>query len=305
MDVYERLAPERLQRGLETPALIGREINRLYYTRFGKRPYNTAGIDTFAEDWDTLAIADACPCDTFTVHHTLPGQLETRISRGSSTPEWLEANFTGDHRDTVYVTANPQYERHRDEFDVRFCEVENVWSAEGWDPEYKTVRPETVTEAALDAADRYPNKRLLVHYIQPHYPFIGPTGQRHFEGDSLSFWSNVMDGSVSVPDHVLRKAHDENFEVMLPALERLLDHREGRTVVTADHGQMLGQRSFPIPIREYGHPRETYTDELVRVPWLVHETSTRPEITAGSGAGVSDGENDDLSDRLAALGYAE
>ncbi|EMA38835.1 alkaline phosphatase family protein [Halococcus hamelinensis] len=305
MDVYSRITPERLRRGIETPALIGRELNRFYHTRFETRPHNTAGIDVFAEDWDTLAIADACPLSTFATHHTLPGQLETRVSRGSSTPEWLEANFTGDQRDTVYITANPQYERNRDDLDIRLCEVENVWDSEGWDAEYRTVRPETVTDAVLDAADRYPNKRLLVHYIQPHYPFIGPTGQRYFDGDSLSFWSRVMDGSVNAPDHVLSQAHDENFKLMLPALERLLDERDGKTVVTADHGQMLGQRSFPIPIREWGHPRETYVDELVHVPWLVHETGTRPDITKGDATEAVGHSDDDLSERLAALGYAD
>src|SRR5699024_3258971 len=124
------------------------------------------------------------------------------------------ANFDGDHRDTVYVTANPQFNANRDQFDVRFCDVIDLWSGEHWDTEFQTVRPEMVTAAALDAAERYPNKRLLVHYIQPHYPFIGPTGRKHFDNDSLRFWGRVMDGSVNVSDRTLRQAYRENFTIM-------------------------------------------------------------------------------------------
>ena len=302
--MLDRVVSERLRRGLATPALFGRELNRLYHTRLNRRQHNPTGIDLFAADWDTLAIADACRYDTFAAHHDLPGRLEVRHSRGSSTTEWLKANFVGDHCDTVYVTANPQYESQREDLPVRFYDVINIWQRDGWDEEFRTVRPETVTAAALDAAKRYPHKRLLVHYIQPHYPFIGPTGRKHFDGDSLHFWGGVMNGSVEAPDQTLRQANDENFEVMLPALSNLLDGRAGRTVVSADHGQMLGERSHPIPIREYGHPRRTYTDELVRIPWLVCEHGERPKITTGDTAATAQ-QSDDLDERLKALGYAE
>jgi hypothetical protein len=302
MSLRERLAPARLRRGLETPSLLAREANRLYHTHLGRRSHNLAGIDVFAADWDTLAIADACRYDTFAVNHTLPGRLEARTSRGSSTTEWLHANFTGDHRDTVYVTANPQYESHREALDIKFCEVVDLRGDDAWDEESQTVRPETVTAAALNVADRYPNKRLLVHYIQPHYPFVGPTGREHL-GRSPQFWTDVITGGIDVPDAVLRKANLENFELMLPALADLLDGREGRTVVSADHGQLLGERSFPIPIREYGHPRQTYVEELVRVPWLVHDHGERPEITA-SETSAHKSDSDDVEDRLEALGYA-
>jgi len=53
--------------------------------------------------------------------------------------------------------------------------------------EHRTVLPETMTEATLEAKRRYLNKRLLLHYLQPHAPFLGPAGQNHFDLGQIDF----------------------------------------------------------------------------------------------------------------------
>jgi len=312
----------QVRRGLAQPHQALRELNRLYHTR-GRRRTNASGIDVFAEDWDNLIILDACRYDTFRRRHDLPGRLESRRSRGSHTSEFLESNVAGrDLRDTVYVTASPMYYRNRDELDAEFHEVIDVWKEGGWHEEYRTVTPETVADFATEAAGRFPNKRLLVHFLQPHYPFIGETGREHFDLDSLAFeWDAVKRGEIGVPDEVVREAFEENLDVALPHVERLMRTLSGRTVVTSDHGQAIGERSRPIPIREYGHPVGTYIDELVTVPWLVFDNGPRKEIRAGEaedtvggeaagggderdGSTREDGEVDELvEDRLESLGY--
>jgi len=62
------------------------------------------------------------------------------------------------------VTANPQLERNRENWDINLHETINVWLDEGWDEETGTVLAETLTKAAPDAHDRFPNKRIVVHY---------------------------------------------------------------------------------------------------------------------------------------------
>ena len=80
----------------------------------------------------------------------------------------------------------------------------------------------------------------------------------------------------------------------------------GRTVVTADHSNMIGKRSLPIPIRDWSHPRGIYTKELVTVPWLVFENGPRWEIRAEEPTIQSDAVDDDaVADQLRHLGYAE
>lgn len=163
----------QLLRGVKSPALFGRELNRLYHTRLRTRDHNTAGIDVFAEDWDNLIILDACRYDTFKHHSTLPGRLEKRVSRGACTLEFLRGNFRDrDLTHTVYVTGNPQIHEYWDELQPRLHDIIDLWDSDHWDDEYNTVLPETVTEHAMKAAADYPDKRLVIHYMQPHFPFV-------------------------------------------------------------------------------------------------------------------------------------
>lgn len=294
---------ERVRRGLSEPHLVVRELNKYYYRARGPKD---GAVDLLQADWDNLLLLDACRYDTFAERHDLPGDLQRRTTVQSSTIEFLHRSFDGaDLSDTVYVTANPQLYRKRERLDLAIHEVINVWQDAGWDDEFRTVRPETVVEAAREAAREYPHKRLLVHFIQPHYPFIGPTGREHLDLDSLDFWNRVLNGEVSLDDDLLWAAYEENLEVVLPHVEALLEDLEGKTVVSADHGEMIGERAAPIPMTEYGHPSEVHTDPLVTVPWLVHHDGQRREIRAGStDLDMTAEDRDVVEDRLQDLGYA-
>lgn len=299
-----------IKKGLAQPRYIFQEADRLYYRRLRTWPHNRRGMDFIEADWDSLLILDACRYDLFERTSTLPGETRSVESRASSTREFLRSNLDGKQlSDTVYVTASPMLHRHRDEVDVRFHDVINVWQDEGWDETYRTVLPETVAEATLDAAERYPNKRLLVHFLQPHYPFIGPTGREHFDLDRLDFqWDDLISGKLGVSEAIVRRAYEENLGEVFPSVERLLIELDGRSVVTADHGQILGERLFPIPIREYGHPPGIYAEELVRVPWHVFDEGPRREIIAEepeSAAGGTDETESVARERLKELGYLE
>lgn len=293
-------------RGMANPSLAVREVNRLYHTQLGRQTGNPRGIDVFEEDWDNLLILDACRYDMFEEQHSLPGTLESRISKSSHTSEFLKSNFADrDLRDTVYVTASPMYYRNKDRLNAQLHDVINVWQDLGWHDEYRTVLPETVGKFALDAAEEHSDKRLVVHFLQPHYPFIGPTGRHHFDLDQLNFeWDSALTGDMGISDEVLWTAFHENLDVVLPHVETLMTKLQGKTVVTADHGQMIGERSAPLPVTDYGHPPGLYTEQLVKVPWLIYENGPRRDITAESAAREdADVSDETVQDRLADLGY--
>ncbi|WP_122089312.1 alkaline phosphatase family protein [Halalkalicoccus subterraneus] len=303
----------RLRRALHNPVLFLRGINRLFYRRLGTREYNPDGIDVFAADWDTLILLDACRYDMFERCADLPGRLERRRSRGSTTVEFLQANVAGrDLSDTVYVTANPQLYQHRASIRPAFHEVVDVWREDGWDEDHGTVLPGTLTAYARQAVERHPNKRLVVHYMQPHYPFLGSDAgfdKGHLDGTGVeaeNVWNRLLQGTLDLDRSEIWRLYDENLERVLPSVEELLTELDGKTVVTADHGNMIGERAFPVPFREWGHPRGIYTDELVDVPWLVSESGPRRRITRGTveeRAGTV--EENVVTDRLRNLGYAE
>lgn len=294
----------QLKRVVTTPSLVGRGINRIYHRRAGTRDYNTDGIDIFDEDWDNCLLLDACPHQLFEDRNTIPGTLESRVSRASATVEFLESNIANrDLTDTVYITANPQYEQNHDTVAADFHDVIKVYDANGWDNDIQTVLPATMTDRVLAVAEEYPHKRLLAHYIQPHYPFLGETAEEHFEHDNLAIWRFLMEGDIDHSDEILRKAFAETLDVALPNVERAVEELAGKTVVTSDHGQIIGGRAYPVPIKEYGHPRGIYIPELVNVPWLICDGDRR-KITAENGPEMHMRPNA-ITDRLRDLGYAE
>lgn len=300
----------QLRKGLSHPNLVAREINGLFFDLISAEQVHRDGVDVLSEDWDNLIILDACRYDLFESTNELAGELLKVRSKGTNTVEFLEGNFTDRNAtDTVYVTGNPQLYRHYDEINPGFHHVENVWEAEGWDEELGTVMPEPTRRRAAAMADAYPNKRLIAHYVQPHYPFV--TLDTEFDKvrlydpkENISIWQAVMKGEVDIDMETLWAGYRDNLRIALESVQGLLESLHGKTVITSDHGNVFGERSFPIPIREYGHPRGMYLDELLTVPWFVPEYEGRKEIVD---EGVSDEavdiESDAVDERLASLGY--
>lgn len=299
-----------LIKGLRDPRKAGREINKLIHTRGGKYEWNPHGINIFDEDWDNLIILDACRYDAFADLADLPGRLESRYSRGSATYNFIRANFTDKHaHDTVYVSANAWFLKLKDQIsaevhdfiDLQYGEDEEdiEWVHE----DLVAVSPETVTEAAVEANEDYPQKRLIVHYIQPHHPFVGPTGREHFIQQSSSLIDVVEASDCS--DELLWQAYKENLELVLPEVERLMRSLPGKTIVTADHGEMLGDRHDYVPVRDYGHHKGIFNDATVEVPWLVYESGggVRKKVVADPPVGVDAVDMESVDEQLRNLGY--
>lgn len=289
-------------------ATLSRSLNRRYYRH---RTRASSGYDLLGADWDVCVVLDACRYDLFAERSSLPGTLSPATSRGSSTTQWLAANLDGrDASDAVYVTANPQLYDNRDAIDASFHAVEAVWR-DGWDADAKTVPPEPTTQRALAAAETYPNKRLLIHYLQPHYPFLTAAGDWHERGHAKedgSFWDDRFRGELDVDRDLVWRRYAENLDAVLPHVRELIESIEGKVVVTADHGNMVGERAWPIPVREWGHPPGIHTAELLTVPWLECPYETRRDVVRGESAGVgaatAGDPGDVVEDRLADLGYA-
>lgn len=271
-------------RGLRNPKKISRELNRLCHRRGNTWNYNQNGDDFVKEDWDNLLILDACRYDSFVEHSNLSGRTEHRISRGSATYEFVRANFTGKTlHDTVYVGANTWFLKLREEINAEIHDFLDLQSSDSTGDfaveELNVPSPKAVTEAASEAHERYPTKRLIVHYLQPHHPFIGDKGSEWFTHQSSSL-TEVIEHTPGATRKKAREAYSENLHLVLQEVKTLLNVLPGRTVVTADHGEMLGDRHEYVPTRDYGHHEGIYNDVLVKVPWHVIESDSRKEIVA-------------------------
>jgi hypothetical protein len=269
------------------------------YKLLDQRLLERKPVSIVEKDWDTIIILDACRNDMFQSKNTLDGDLSTVTSAGSNTVEFLNENFGhGEFSDIVYVSANPNLSL----INARFHDRIRLWETE-WDDNLGVTPPEPVTRAALDAAAEYPNKRLVVHYMQPHYPFIGETGLKMRDEGTIEydfdhgddFYRQIAESNVETDK--FKQAYDENLELVLKELPNLCENLIGKTVITSDHGNEFGKLGV------YGHPRGAYTKGLVRVPWLEIPYDQRKKITLGQPTEGPQSNYDIVEDRLIMLGY--
>ncbi|EMA47333.1 hypothetical protein C449_01970 [Halococcus saccharolyticus DSM 5350] len=274
--------------------------------------YGDDGIAVFDQDWDVLIILDACRYNAYKKHASLPGDLRAVTSQGSVTPEWIRKNVGGrDLTDTVFVSANGRYLKLADELNARWHAFEPVVEDELADAEKSLLvaPPKAVTEQARVALEQYPRKRIVIHYVQPHTPYLGPLGREHFEPGR-----NLQDLSTdpTLDRDLILDAYHENLELVLSSVEELLDTAGpdiGRVVVTSDHGELLGDRLWPLPVRQWGHIPDLHHPLLVRVPWHRLDVGARRDVIAEEPAdeAMTDegNEQERLTEHLRALGYAE
>jgi len=274
--------------------------NAIFRFRHGR------GTRVMDEDWDTLILLDACRYDMFADRVPFDGDLQSRISLGSTSEEFLRQNFEdSSYHDTVYINANVYFPKVGLNQDGTFHAVIDL--LEEWDDDLEIVHPRTVTDAAKDAHDTYPNKRIIVHYMQPHIPFIGELGQKiQTEIGYRNAWIPFRQNEDPTSIQRLWKGYKENLDLVFEHVSELLDHIEGRVAISADHGNMVGDRQGPIPTkRMYGHPWGVYSDELVNVPWFVIPSNKRRSISAESPQAGEKYSDELITDRLRSLGYRD
>ena len=212
------------------------------------------------EAWENLIILDACRFDAFSVVNWIPGTLKKVISAGSTTWEWFVNNFK-DRKldDVIYISANPfisSYHVRKWLGSIPFYKIIEVWRF-GWNQKLKTVHPSTVNKATMIALKHYPGKKFIIHYLQPHYPFIG---RLKLIGDEYVF-NMLRSGKISVD--FAWKAYLSNLEYVLIFVEKMLKYLRGNICITSDHGNAFGR--FGV---FYGHTANVPLPELIEVPWL-------------------------------------
>lgn len=267
-----------------------------------------AGIDVMAKDWDNLILLDACRPDMFEAANSLEGESSVAWSKAGQSYAFMKRNFEGKKlHDTVYVCANSHFAKFPDEI---FHDVIHVWE-HGWDEKSGTIRPETVTAAAKDAFQQYPEKRIIVHYMQPHTPFLhqmaedvlADTEHEHFRHkDGYSLLGAIKHGLIDIDDEILLEMYIENTELALSEVVTLLEDLEGKTVISADHGELVGEQVGPIPLKFYGHGPLFY-EELREVPWFLVDGQSLRTTTSEPPVEKSVYDEQKAQDQLEALGY--
>jgi len=271
-------------------------------------------LDLLKEDWDIAVVLDACRYDTFKEIHRqyLPsGRLEKRVG-ASDTLDWLLSVFNEEtgYDNIIYVSAHPGI-NGRDvawlSFNAngRFCKVYDAWVS-GWDWEIGTTSPSEVVKIAVQARKEYPDKKMLIHFIQPHFPYrkaprpstysdlkgvkgnpkLDYLAQKLFRdlGLNLSrfrtrYWTARKILNLRCEDlnefywreyavEGLRGLYRDNLEWVLGYVKKIIKEFDyARIVVTSDHGEALGEHG------EFFHLYKTENPAVRLVPFWSYEAA--------------------------------
>jgi len=257
-------------------------------------------------------------------------------SVGSTSKEWIDRTFTEEYQDevkqTAYVTANPFSDQIRDPpinyLDYNPVHETFVASHSGlnrlvrdetltadefafYDPAWYTIDtdtrgdrldittpfPDEITDRAIAVGREHNPDRMIVHYMQPHQPYLATALERgHTESWEHDPFGAIRSGEQSLT--TVWGAYLDNLRYVLDHVEILLRNIDAPQVaITADHGELFGEVGL------HGHTVGLLHPKLRGVPWA--ETTARddhermPEVNLNT---TVDGEPD-VSKQLKALGY--
>jgi hypothetical protein len=323
-----------IRKAIDNPSRIVDEILLYYLLRSPATAINsqhTVGTNIFDEEWDMLIILDTCRTDAMEImkdEYDFIQNVGSIRSVGGNSPEWIARTFDTNHvrdiNNTIYLSANSHAQTILDDkepykdnkhFNYKLLrhfstvdksdlqEVEYLFKYEpmGTGGEYGHERggtpPRYVTDRAIDIGRNENFDRLILHYFQPHSPWVSNAidedrALKGYEegfdyitetGDTESAWDSYLD----------------DLRWVLNDVELLLENiDQEKVVITADHGDAFDE--YGIMSHKIGavHPK------IREVPWVVTSgTDTKsyiPTIEKPTDSGV---ETEEINRQLQALGY--
>ena len=268
--------------------------------------FDYRGQSIFEKEWDVLIILDACRVDLLESvsnnYYFLPSSISSVRSLGSTSKTWMDRNFSKQHigeiRQTAYVTGNPYSRTYLDK--AMFSLIDEVWEY-GWDEEIGTVPARNITDRAIMTARGQNPKRLIIHYMQPHFPSIPSPLDSGMDLETFGEnWSSVWDRlrSGNIEKQTVWESYLANLRYVLDDVGLLLTNMNAeKVIISADHGNAFGEWG------QYGHPTNVPISVLRDVPWV--ETTSQDEETYSPSFKRESNQIEDteVQSRLEDLGY--
>lgn len=269
-----------------------------------------------------LIILDACRYDEFArqIGDHLDGDLQRVWASGYWTGNYTQETWTDEYPLTYFssmpVISDTHFERIGRSYrpSNHFDRLVHCWDTD-WDPELGTVPAERVTNSVLQYVSDSDSSQLVVHYAQPHVPYIGETEILPWHGKSNRdiqnrlndddqpselIYSKIQRGEI--PDETLCQAYRDNLEYVLKEVVRLVRHLDCPVVITSDHGEHLGENN------NYLHYQDSVG--IRQVPWYIVSGSeiNNLEIEEALQQGFENPDeqqstSEEVQERLESLGY--
>jgi hypothetical protein len=298
---------ELLKRGISNPDKIPIYIYDKLTWRLRRYRHLQKATNIYKKDWDLLVILDCARPDMMEEvkkDYEFIGEVEEITSVGSCSMEWMKntfiPKFNKQMQSTIHITSNTSSDTYLS--DNQFQHLEEVWR-DGWNKELGTIPAEEVTDRAIYYMRRIDADRAIVHYMQPHLPFVTrPDIDSSFvtkegeEGKGHNLSGLCRERGYG--QNELWNAYIENLKYVLDSVEILLSNVNAeQTIISADHGEAFGEKNI------YGHPCRNYVDSLTQVPWCPTSAVNCKNYNPEYEPKTSYEDDVSLDNKLKALGY--
>jgi len=259
------------------------------------------GSNVFEEDWDLLVILDACRVDALRevqAEYDFLNDIDEMWSVGGTSKEWIEQTFRQKYSEeisnTAYVTGNPFSntllgKRKKLEYGVtagtwvrsndwtnllikdttvdpeQIGHIEPLWGDTGV-AFSDSQKPDAVMDYTIQAARTLDSDRLIAHFMQPHSPYFSTS--RNYE-DLEEYEQKPFEFLKKGEKEKVWGAYIDNLRYVLDYMEVLIENFDGSIVLTADHGELMGDHGMYYHMPGNPHPK------LKKVPWVRIEGSDK------------------------------
>lgn len=334
MTQYE-LSLENIKKGIKHPVRAIDEVALEYVYRLPATALNgfhTIGTNVFDKDWDVLILLDTCRVDALREvksEYEFIGDVGSIWSVGGSSAEWIARTFDKHHlneiKKTAYLSANTHLEgvldikwqdtnekystykalRLMPTVDINdLGKIEYLFNYEPWGEDgplghkQGMTPPRYVTDRAIQVNREDDYERLILHYFQPHSPWVANAlkSDRELKKHEDDWWGYLTEtGDVET----VWKSYIDDLRYVLDDIELLLENLDAdKVAISADHGEAFGEYGI------LGHKIGSLHPKIRKVPWTVTSSEDTHSYTPTiEEAETSDLSRDDLDQQLEALGY--
>jgi len=249
-------------------------------------------IKDFDNKWDFLVILDACRYDSFEqVYKEFFKNNNHKLMKGhtigSCTADFMIKTFDGKYDDIIYISGNPNMnskcavsgldqlgQEYYYKGSEHFNKIVDVWDF-GWDEKLGTVPPLQINKAFHREYMRNPDKKFVLHYLQPHLPYITLGGNPDPKAKPYQLkkrtdirqkvkkkiknkipemvkWNIKKFINMPVGNNVelfwriggrelIEEIYKDEIRFALSHVKMLMDHITGDWIITSDHGERICQ----------------------------------------------------------------
>ena len=222
-------------------------------------------MDYIKGDWKYFIIMDAVRYEYFEKYNPFKGTLHKVYGIASHTKTFYK--HIPKLEDVVLLSSTPYYMNNKHKFKRHVPLWKDKWN------KLKGVPPQVLTTEAIKEIRKDKDQRLFIHFLAPHFPFIGYPSFAWGKGGSNSLQAHKVVARLGEQGHPYWvRAYEGNLALGFGGIATLLPYLCGKIIITTDHGTKWGDGFV-------GHTPGDTSPEIRHIPLLVIEKDDHIDLS--------------------------